>query len=212
MILDVGSGIEPQTLVWPKLHICVEAHGEYVSYLRERLAGSPRYLVMNSVWEKALGILPDKSVDIVFALDFIEHLSKEDGLAFVAEAERVARRQVVIFTPLGYFPQTYDDATAADRWGMHGGYWQTHRSGWVPEDFSEAWEIIGCRDYHTEDQHGASTDPIGCIWAIRTFGTASGFAEGSREMERRLRLRALVRRHVPAWCRSIVRSIRRRIS
>jgi hypothetical protein len=207
IVLDVGSGIKPQTLIWPKLHICVEVDDEYVRCLRERLAGSPRYLVIQSTWESALRVMPSKSVDTVVALDFIEHLSKEHGCAFIAEAERVARKQVVLFTPLGYFPQTYEDVAAEDWWGMHGGRWQTHRSGWFPADFSEDWEILACRDYHTVDQYGPLAEPIGCMWAIRTFDDAPPELRGRLEL--RLRRQVLVNRYLPSRCRSALGRIKR---
>jgi hypothetical protein len=207
VVLDVGPGIEPQTLIWPKLHICVEVHAEYVNYLCERLSGSSRYLVIQSTWENALRIMRAKSVDTVTALDFIEHLPKEEGWSFLAEAERVARKQVVLFTPLGYFPQAYEDAAAEDRWGMHGAHWQTHRSGWVPADFSDDWEVLACRDYHTADQCGPLAEPIGCMWAIRTFHDVASTVRGP--LESRLFSRTLINRYLPSWCRSGLRRIKR---
>ena len=169
-VLDIGTGILPQTLVWAKLHICVEPHSEYVECLRQGIGSSPRYLIVQSQWRPFMNTLSPKSVDTVIALDFIEHLAKEEGFAFLGEAERVARRQVIIFTPLGYFPQCYDNSGEKDRWGMSGGEWQTHRSGWVPTDFSTEWEIVACRHYHDADQHGqVLEEPHGCFWAIKTF-------------------------------------------
>ncbi len=207
--LDIGCGIRPQTLVWPDLHICVEIHDEYVDYLRERCSESPRYMVMHSSWKDALRIMPPKSVDTVFALDFIEHLTKGEGFDFLAQAERVARRQVVVFTPLGYFPQSYEDAAETDGWRMHGGYWQTHRSGWTPEDFPAGWDIIACREYHTRDRHGQLGAPAGCLWAIRTFpqpNATAGVTAGSWEWQ--MWRRTMVHLHMPAVCRRILRSMR----
>ena len=117
-----------------------------------------------------MNTLSPKSIDTVVALDFIEHLTKEEGLAFLLEAERIARKQVIIFTPLGYYPQSYETSDEKDRWGMLGGQWQTHHSGWEPTDFPPEWKIIGCRNFHMVDQHfQALEQPHGCIWAIRTF-------------------------------------------
>jgi hypothetical protein len=209
VVLDIGSGINPQTLVWPRLHICVDAHEEYVQYLTGRLAGSARYLVIQSEWQAALSLLPAGSVDTVFAIDFIEHLSKEDGLRFVAHAQRVARKQVVLFTPLGYFPQSYDDVEETDRWGMHGGYWQTHRSGWMPEDFSAEWKIIGCREYHTEDRRGSLAVPVGSFWAIHTRRGEVSAQRSAVSMQRALRLKNIADRYLPSWCRSALRIMRR---
>jgi hypothetical protein len=206
VVLDIGCGIRPQTLIWPDLHICVEVHDEYVEYLRERCSESPRYMVMHSSWNDALRIMPSKSVDTVFALDFIEHLTKGEGFDFLAQAERVARRQVVLFTPLGYFPQSYEGADETDNWGMHGGYWQTHRSGWTPEDFPTGWDIIACRDYHTHNRQGK---PSGCLWAIRTFPQPPAFAGAAAGAWKwQMWRHTMVHLHLPAGCRHALRAIR----
>jgi hypothetical protein len=125
---------------------------------------------INAPWHQVIGMFPDNSVDTVFALDFIEHLEKEDGLQMLREAQRVARRQVVVYTPHGFFPQTYDDPEKEDRWGMDGGYWQTHRSGWDMEDFGDQWEFLICPDYITLDEHNHEMEePMGALWAIRNL-------------------------------------------
>ncbi|HEY4481624.1 MAG TPA: hypothetical protein VI489_02105 [Candidatus Brocadiaceae bacterium] len=113
---------------------------------------------------------PDKSIDTVFALDMIEHMEKEDGIKFIKEAERVTKNQIAIFTPLGLYPQSYGSENEVDRWGMNGGYWQSHRSGWLPADFDEQWEIIACKDFHLMDQHDCLLEePFGAFWAIKTI-------------------------------------------
>lgn len=174
VVLDVGPGIRPQTLVPAELLIFAEAHRPYVERLRAIVGEGRRAVFLNGRWDAALALLLDRSVDSVFALDFIEHLEKEDGKRFLTEAARVARDQVVIFTPLGFYPQSYDDPAGADRWGMDGGYWQTHRSGWTPDDFDAAWDVLCCREFHTVDEHDRPLPrPFGALWAFRSAGSAS---------------------------------------
>jgi Methyltransferase domain len=174
VVLDLGPGICPQDYVKPYVHICVDAHRPYLERLKRESADDPRYVLMNAPWDQVIGILPDKSVDTVFALDFIEHLEKADGLRMLREAERVARVQIVVYTPLGFYPQSYDDPHKPDRWGMDGGYWQTHRSGWVPEDFGEAWDCVVCSDCIVLDQDNRPMDrPMGALWAFRTLSPLS---------------------------------------
>jgi hypothetical protein len=171
VVLDIGSGICPQYFVKPNVHICVEPYLPYIEKLQQSGVDESRYVFLNCAWDGAMKILPDKSVDSVFALDVIEHMEKEDGLKFLKEAERVARQQIMIYTPLGFYPQTYDDPDKSDRWGMGGGYWQTHRSGWSPEDFGEGWELICCKEYHFIDEDEQLLEkPFGAIWAFRNFG------------------------------------------
>ena len=170
VVLDLGPGICPQFFVNPYVHICVDAHLPYLEHLKKELGGDPKYVLINAPWDQVIGMLPDKSVDTVFALDFIEHLEKEDGLRMLREAERVARRQVVVYTPHGYFPQSYDDPEKLDRWGMDGGYWQTHRSGWELEDFGEDWDFVFCPDFIELDENNQLMEkPMGAIWAFRNL-------------------------------------------
>jgi hypothetical protein len=171
ILLDIGSGICPQSFVKPEVHICVEPYLPYIEKLQQEGVNEGKYVFLNCTWEVAMKLLPDNSVDSVFAIDSIEHLEKEDGLKFLKEAERVARQQVVIYTPLGFYPQSYEDPNKADRWEMGGGFWQTHRSGWHPEDFGENWELIGCKEYHFFDENDQPLEkPFGVIWAFHNLG------------------------------------------
>jgi len=68
-----------------------------------------------------------RAFDIVQACCFLEHLTPEDGARFLDAAIRVARRAVLLLTPLGFQP-----SPAADR-DPHNPY-QRHLSGWVHED------------------------------------------------------------------------------
>jgi Methyltransferase domain len=174
VVLDLGAGICPQPFLDPHVHICVDAHRAYLERLQRESADDPKYVLINAPWDQAIGMLPDKSVDTVFALDFIEHLEKPDGVRMLREAERVARVQIVVSTPHGFFPQSYDDARKPDRWGMDGGYWQTHRSGWAPDDFGEEWDVVICRDCIVLNQENQPMDqPMAALWAFRTLRAAS---------------------------------------
>jgi hypothetical protein len=171
VVLDLGAGIRPQSFVRrPLVHICVDAHRPYLENLQKEVSADPRLVFLHGRWEAALHMLPDKSVDSVFALDFIEHLEKEDGWAMLREAERVARVQIVVYTPYGFFPQAHPPG-APDRWGLDGAAWQEHRSGWLPEDFGSGWQFVVCPDYILLDQHNdLLAEPVGAMWAFRDLG------------------------------------------
>lgn len=172
-VLDVGSGINPQPLVRAELHICVDPFFPYLQRLREDAGDDARFVLVNATWDQILPLLADASIDTVLAFDVIEHLDKSDGERMLDEATRVARNQVVVFTPLGFYPQTYEEGDA-DRWGMAGGAWQMHHSGWKPEHFSREWAIIACPDLHQVDQHERPlAEPIGAFWAIRDLAAAN---------------------------------------
>ncbi len=66
----------------------------------------------------------ENSYDCVLANDVIEHLHKEDGLKFLKDLERIAKKKVIIFTPNGFVPQEPFESNP----------WQVHYSGWTVEE------------------------------------------------------------------------------
>src|SRR5207237_6943593 len=79
VVLDLGPGICPQPfLTKPYVHICVDAHRPYLQRVKTEVSDDPKYIFINAPWDQFVPKLPDKSVDTVFSLDFIEHLEKAD--------------------------------------------------------------------------------------------------------------------------------------
>lgn len=75
----------------------------------------------------------DNSVDVVSIIDGIEHLPKREGYRLLKHAKRVARRQVLVFTPEGYLKNEPHNA-----WGIEGAdHLQQHQSGWLIKDFEK---------------------------------------------------------------------------
>ena len=168
-VLDIGCGIVPMNYFRPKLHIMVEPWDEYANILRQLHADDKSVLILKLDALEALTALQDKSVDSIFLLDVIEHLEKEAGIKIVAEIERVARLQAVIFTPLGFMPQ-HLEVGESDAWGLSGGNMQEHKSGWLPDDFGKQWEFHICEKYHLKDFRGEFLDkPFGAFFAVRKF-------------------------------------------
>ena len=138
-IYDIGAGIRPQPFFKAARHVCIEPHDEYAEWLEQH-----DYPVLRRTAFAALPLAPP--VETIFLLDVIEHMPKLVGLDVIKMAHARATRQIVVFTPLGFNEQSYG-AGEKDRWGMNGGYWQTHRSGWEPEDFP-GWTIIEDPAFH----------------------------------------------------------------
>lgn len=171
VVLDIGCGIKPQNYIRPLTHICCEPYGEYISNLQQKIAAlesrDRSYVLLNMGWSEAVRYFPPKSVDTVFLVDVIEHLEKEDGQKLLAATENIARRQIIVFTPLGFMPQHHDDGK--DAWGLSGASWQEHKSGWLPEDFGENWQIRAAKEFHMTDSMGRTLEnPYGAMWAIKT--------------------------------------------
>ena len=88
-VLDIGTGIRPQMLVTPRLHICVEPYQPYIERLRTQAPKDREFVYLTWTWDEVLPLLPDDSVDVVFALDVIEHLEKDEGLKLLHDAKRI---------------------------------------------------------------------------------------------------------------------------
>lgn len=68
-----------------------------------------------------------KTFDVVLASQIIEHLPKKDTKKFIKDLERIARKQVIIATPIG---EMYHPAVDGNRL-------QLHKSFFYPEDFEK---------------------------------------------------------------------------
>jgi hypothetical protein len=158
VLLDVGSGIRPQSIFECRRQICFEAHDEYVEVLRA--AGCE--VVQGVAPDGLRGLDVGEPIDTAVSIDVIEHLEKDAGRAMVEEMVRIATRRVVIFTPLGFLPQECGDV---DSWGMQGQHWQTHRSGWTPEDFP-GWFCLVDRRFHHNNAESNKKNPCGALLAI----------------------------------------------
>ncbi len=94
----------------PYLKICKE-RGKYSKLMKKDLC-------------KRLNI-EDKSFDVVVCLQTIEHMDKKAGLELFTKMEKIAKKIVIVSTPLGECLQKeYDN-------NLH----QRHLSSWIPPDF-----------------------------------------------------------------------------
>lgn len=92
---------------------------------------------------------PDSSVDVVSIIDGIEHMTKRNGLKVIKEMKRVARKQILLFTPDGYLRNEPHNA-----WGIEGAdEHQVHKSGWSALELKDlGFEIV--ETFDNVSQHG----------------------------------------------------------
>jgi len=182
-VMDVGPGIKPQSFFVPLFQIIIEPFMPYIDRIRQNADCFSRNFYLCDTWDNVLPKFADKSVDSIFALDVIEHFTKSEGEAFITQAKRIARKQIVIFTPLGFYPQDYHE-NEIDRWGMNGGVWQAHKSGWMPEDFTDEWKVLACKDFHEVNQNENELgEPIGAFYAILNLDNSPAPMEDRLVME-----------------------------
>lgn len=83
------------------------------------------------------GLPRNRKFDVILMVDLLEHLPKERGLEILAQAQRLAGRAVVVYTPL-----KWDDNRMA--YNEQGGFYQgndhvLHKSLWDLRDFWPGW-------------------------------------------------------------------------
>lgn len=134
-LLDVGCGrASPLARVLPTIENSVGVDA-LTSELNERgaaVSGHRRY-VQSDV--RRLGeLFPERSFDVVVALDVLEHLEKDEGWSLLDAMERLATRRVIVFTPNGFLPQDEYD----------GNPYQIHLSGWTVDEFrGRGYRVMG---------------------------------------------------------------------
>jgi SAM-dependent methyltransferase len=141
-ILDIGCGrggiarvIRARTRTGPCFLVGIDLFLEYLVKARDLyddvLLCDARHLPIRS-----------KVFDAVVAKELIEHLEKKQGHAMLPELENIARRQVVLTTPVGFAcVSPMGDPAEIEL--------QQHRSGWFPGEFTklgyEVKGVGGCR-------------------------------------------------------------------
>ena len=75
-----------------------------------------------------------RAFDCVVALDVIEHLKKGEGLQFLDDIERIAKKKIIVYTPNGFVSQEeFNDNP-----------WQVHRSGWTVREMRlRGYKVVG---------------------------------------------------------------------
>ena len=104
LVLDVGCG-KGEPMAFIKKHVKFKAVGVdiFPPYLRTAQ--------QNGIYEDVILAdvtnlpLKDRQFDTVICMEVLEHLEKEDGEKLLGELERVARRQILITTPISKYEQ-----------------------------------------------------------------------------------------------------------
>lgn len=82
----------------------------------------------------------EKSFDVVLMLDFIEHLEKSRGLEIIDQCKSIARKKIILFTPL-WWDKNEKHTNNPDKW-CYGNEFNLHKSLWSVEDF-KGWRRYG---------------------------------------------------------------------
>lgn len=147
-LMDIGCGNRPQTVIRVrKRHYAIDP-----MVTPDRPEPSP-VVRLKGDWKDALQRARENPPDCLTLMDVIEHLPKEEGRALLRETELLVNR-IIVFTPLGFLAQ-------------EDGEWNTHRSGWQPEDFGDNWTVHVFPHFHWCDFRGTVFDrPRGALLAV----------------------------------------------
>ena len=141
-ILDVACGLSLKSqYLDADIRVGVDIYRPYLAKIDAKV---PFTTVVHDV-RKLDEVFIDKSFDLVLMLDIIEHLEKDESLALLQTAERLAKVAVIIETPDGYVPQNIDI------WGHGGDEWQTHRCGWEKAELEAMGYQVLRRPYKMQD-------------------------------------------------------------
>lgn len=160
-VLDVGCGLSMKTqYIQADIRVGLDAYRPYL----EKIDAKVPYVCIQADAMQIDSLFLEKSFDIVTLLDIVEHLEKPDALQLIEKAGKIARRAVVVETPLGFLPQNMDIL------GLGGDHFQTHRCGFEAGELEAMGFATVIRDYtlskvqrHTSEIPPASIQMIDAI-------------------------------------------------
>jgi len=131
-VMDFGCGLMALTR-----HLqCKKIYGfdiwqPYINQLKDEIKDE-RFVFKQMDIPKEIHTLDDKCIDISLAIDVVEHFEKPEALYVIKHMERIARKRIIIFTPLGFLKQ--EDGSG---WGKDNPQHQKHRCGFTHSEFHE---------------------------------------------------------------------------
>jgi hypothetical protein len=142
-LLDVGCGLCLNTDFECPVTIGIDVHRPYlVNRVNRSVNMIPLHMDARAMSQYFL----PKTISLVLFNDTLEHFHKNEALELLRQAEQIAVKRVIVFTPRGFFPQD-----GYDHFHLNGEVYQSHRSGWEPEEFLEkGYQVLVFKDFHDE--------------------------------------------------------------
>ncbi len=157
--LGAGAGDSPMSrrildAPWKKL-VSVEAFIPSIHQLQSRTALASEHEILEGHIETVVNDLRKHEMDVALLIDSIGHLSRADSLKTLRHLEKVIRRGIVIYTPIGRYRSADRELNALLQ----------QRSIWKPADFSK----LGYTVTILEGHYARAEPPINAIWAVKTL-------------------------------------------
>ena len=98
---------------------------------------SPDFKVLRESYDEKSSVWNEK-FDLVTMFDLLEHYKKPDALKLLKHLDEITNKMLIIFTPKGFYYQG-------------GNEWDSHKSGWEPEELLElGFSVHLLKDFHEE--------------------------------------------------------------
>lgn len=158
--LCCGIGLELSGLETDNV-TAVDLAPQYLEQVKKRC---PQAEIVESDALEFVKAQPDNSFDVISIIDGIEHMDKKTGELLIDQMKRVAKREILLFTPQGPGEDGYLKNEPHNAWGIEGAdHFQTHRSGWkIAELRGYGFKTL----YRTQDtsQHGEPYTALMMKW------------------------------------------------
>ncbi|AET66064.1 hypothetical protein Desor_0355 [Desulfosporosinus orientis DSM 765] len=163
-VLDIGCGVgETLGQFCCPIKIGVDTHRPYL----ENTKPGEQFVKINYRAERLSELFLPRSLDCVTLIDVIEHFEKNVAWDVLRQAEEIAAKRVIVFTPRGFFQQL-----DIDHYGLGGESFQRHRSGWEINDFrTRGYNILIFDKFHDQsnraflEAYGVEAEPIDALLA-----------------------------------------------
>lgn len=158
--LCCGIGLELSGLDTKEV-TAVDIYQGYLDKVKERCPQAK--LVLSDALDYAR-LTKSNSFDVVSIIDGIEHMKKKTGLRLIKEMKRIAKREILLFTPQGPGDDGYLKNEPHNAWGIEGAdHFQLHQSGWTLDELEELGfkAIVATED---TSQHGEPYTALMMRW------------------------------------------------
>lgn len=152
--LDVGCGVgNILAHLNVKRKVGIDLHGARLDEARRFVKDGKGEVIKMDV-RNIMERFDENAFDLVVLFDIVEHLPKDQGRKLLMDAQKVAKKSVVAFIPVGEHPQHEEGDPLMD-----------HLATWMPEEVAD----LGFEVWYFEDWHTQEGKEPGALFAVNRF-------------------------------------------
>ncbi len=133
-IVDVGCG--PNSILRLFKKQIIKSYGIDIHQKSIEISRKDK-IHTNYIWDNATNLkkyFKNKSVDVVYCIDVVEHLKRSQSISLISDMENIAKKMIIIRTTNGFIHQDT----------LNKNTYQKHLSGFSPNYFSKkGYKLIG---------------------------------------------------------------------